>query len=46
MKLTDEPTMDTIDDYNNNETPEKRRTIYLIMGALIFVGIVSYVYLK
>jgi hypothetical protein len=46
MKLTDEPTMDTIDDYNNNETPEKRKTIYLIIGVLVLIAIVSFVLLS
>ncbi len=41
MKLTDEPTMDKIDDYNNNETPEKRRTIRLIIGGLVLMAVVS-----
>jgi hypothetical protein len=46
MKLTNEPNMNEIDDYNNNESPEKRRTINLIMGTLIFIGIISYFYLR
>ena len=46
MKLTDEPTNETIDDYNNNESPEKRKTINLIIGVLVFIGIVSFLYLK
>ncbi len=37
MRLTDEPNMDTIDDYNNNETPEKRKTVrFIIIGLLVF----------
>jgi uncharacterized membrane protein YidH (DUF202 family) len=37
MKLTDEPTMHQIDDYHNNESQEKRRTVRLIIvGLLIF----------
>ena len=35
MKIDDEPTLDTIDDYNNNESPEKRKTIYLIIAGLV-----------
>ena len=46
MKLTGEPTNEQIDDYNDKETPEKRRTIYLIIGALVLVGIVSFVFLR
>ena len=44
MKLVNEPTMDTIDDYNNQETPEKRKSIRLIIGGLfIFAIILSYI---
>ena len=46
MKLTGEPTMNQIDDYNNNESPEKRKTINLIIGTLLFIGIASYFLLK
>jgi len=43
MKLTGEPSLDQIDDYNNNETPEKRRTVRLIIiGLLLFSGIYGY----
>jgi len=44
MKLVNEPTLDTIDDYNNQETPEKRKTIRLIIGGLfVFAIILSYI---
>jgi len=44
MKLVNEPTLDTIDDYNNQETPEKRKSIRLIIGGLfIFAIILSYI---
>ena len=46
MRLTDEPTNEAIDDYDNNESPEKRKTIYIIIGVLILVGLVSFVLLK
>ena len=46
MKLTGEPTMTQIDDYNHNESPEKRRTINIIIGTLLFIGIASYFLLK
>ena len=37
MKLTDEPTLNTIDDYNNQESPEKRKTVRLIiLGLVVF----------
>jgi len=41
MRLTDEPNMDTIDDYNNNETPEKKRTIRLIILGLVVFAIIG-----
>ncbi len=40
MKLQDEPTLETIDDYNNNESPEKRKTIYMIIFGLLVFGII------
>ena len=40
MNLQGEPSLDKIDDYNNNESPEKRRTIYLVIAGLIAVGII------
>jgi len=44
MKLINEPTLDIIDDYNNQETPEKRKTICLIIGGLfVFAIILSYI---
>jgi hypothetical protein len=46
MKLTNEPSLHEIDDYDNNETPEKRKHIYLIIGLLIGVGVASYFYLS
>ena len=27
MKMGNEPSLETIDDYNNNESPKKRKTI-------------------
>jgi len=44
MKLVNEPTLDTIDDYNNQETPQKRKSIRLIIGGLfVFAIILSYI---
>jgi len=44
MKLVNEPTLDTIDDYNNQETPEKRKSIRLIIGGLVvFAALLSYI---
>ena len=39
MTIENEPTLDTIDDYNNNETEEKRKTIRLIIGGLVLFAI-------
>ena len=46
MKLIDEPTNEQIDDYNNNESPEKRKTVRIIIATLILVGVVSYMVLS
>lgn len=46
MKLTDEPTNEQIDDYDNKETPKKRKTIYLIIGVLLLIGAVSFFLFK
>jgi hypothetical protein len=44
MKLVNEPTLDTIDDYNNQETPQKRKTIRLIIvGLFVFAALLSYI---
>jgi len=40
MKIEDEPTLSSIDDYENHESPEKRKTIYFIIGALVVLAIV------
>jgi len=39
MKIENEPTLETIDDYDNNETKEKRKTIRLIIGGLVVFAI-------
>lgn len=46
MKLENEPTMHEIDDYDNKEAPEKRKSIYLIIGILVVIGVASYFYLS
>lgn len=34
-----EPTLSQIEDYNGNESKEKKRTIYLVAGLLIALGL-------
>ncbi|HHD78282.1 MAG TPA: hypothetical protein ENK98_01380 [Epsilonproteobacteria bacterium] len=44
MKLVNEPSMSTIDDYNNQESTQKRKTIRLIiLGLVLFAGLLSYI---
>jgi len=44
MKLSNEPAMEYIDDYNNQESPQKRRNVRLIIvGLVLFAGLLSYV---
>ncbi|MBU1667459.1 hypothetical protein KKC13_03515 [bacterium] len=38
MSLQGEPSLDQIDDYNNNESPEKRRTVRLVIIGILIVG--------
>lgn len=45
MKLTDEPSNEQIDDYNDHESPQKRKIIYLVIGVLVIIGAISFVYL-
>ena len=45
MKMQGEPSLEQIDDYNDNESPQKRRTVQLIVIGLIAVGIV-YAFVK
>lgn len=37
-KLNSEPTLDKIDDYNNNESPQKNKTIKLVVLFILLVG--------
>jgi len=44
MDFNTEPTLEALDDYNNNEPIEKRRTIRLIVIGILVVGLAySYV---
>lgn len=45
MKLEGEPSLEQIDDYDNNESPQKRRTVRLIILGLIVLGI-AYAFIK
>ena len=45
MKMQGEPSLEQIDDYDNNESPQKRRTVRFIVMGLIVVGI-TYAFIK
>jgi hypothetical protein len=34
-----EPTLSQMDDYNGNESLEKRRTVYMVIGLLLALGL-------
>ena len=38
MPLDKEPSLDQIDDYNDNESSQKRRTVYLVIVLILVVG--------
>ncbi len=38
--MNGEPSLDQIDDYNNNESPEKRRTVWMVIIGLIVLGVI------
>ena len=46
MKMQGEPSLEQIDDYNGNETPQKRKTVRLIIAGLLILsaiyGLVKY----
>jgi len=47
VKLENEPAMQYIDDYNNQESPQKRKTIRLvILGLVLFSGLMTYIKLN
>ena len=46
MKLESEPTLEAMDDYNNQESPQKRKTIRLIVIGLLAVSGLFYALLK
>lgn len=34
-----EPTLDQIEDYNGNESKEKKTTVYVVVGLLLALGL-------
>jgi hypothetical protein len=38
MKNENEPTLDQIEDYNNNESPQKRKTVIRVIILCLVVG--------
>jgi len=36
--LNNEPTLDQIDDYNGNESKEKKRTVKLVIAGILILG--------
>lgn len=38
--MNGEPSLDQIDDYNNNESPEKRRIIWMVIIGLVLLGVI------
>lgn len=38
--LDNEPSLEKIDDYNNQESDEKRRTVLLVIAICILVGMI------
>lgn len=43
--MNGEPSLDQIDDYNNNESKEKRRTVWAVIVLCLVVG-AFFTYLK
>jgi len=36
--MKNEPTLEDIEDYNNNESPQKRRTVKVVVAICLIVG--------
>ena len=36
--MKNEPTLEDIEDYNNNESPQKRRTVKIVVAICLIVG--------
>jgi len=34
-----EPTLHNIEDYNGNESPQKRRIVYIVVAGLLAIGL-------
>ena len=41
--MENEPSLDQIDDYNNNESPEKRKTIKLVILFILGANLGSFI---
>jgi len=40
-----EPTLNQIEDYNGHESPQKRKTVYIVVALLIALGL-GYTFIK
>jgi cytochrome c-type biogenesis protein CcmE len=36
--MNNEPTLEDIEDYNNNESPQKRKTVKIVVAICLIVG--------
>jgi hypothetical protein len=40
MRADNEPTLTDMDDYDNKESPQKRRTIWLVILFILAIGVI------
>jgi hypothetical protein len=40
MRADNEPTLTDMDDYDNKESPQKRRTIWLVVIFILAIGVI------
>ena len=38
--MNNEPSLDQIEDYNDNESPQKRRTVKIVVAVCLLVGLI------
>lgn len=38
--MNSEPTLHDIEDYNGNESKEKRKVVNIVIGSLLFIGLI------